>query len=82
MGARQNRPLRLASNPRVQMHFTGATLTSDAGLLAFAELDPIDVIPIAKTGDADKAMIVCEGCLEVRSEHAFGAVMGYEHSAR
>jgi hypothetical protein len=54
----------------------------DYEYLAFAELDPIDVIPVAKTGDADKAMIVCEGCLEVRSEHAFGAVMGYEYSAR
>lgn len=54
----------------------------DYEYLAFAELDPIDVIPVAKTGDADKAMIVCEGCLEVRSEHAFGAVMGYEYSVR
>lgn len=54
----------------------------DYEYLAFAELDPIDVIPVAKTGDADKAMIVCEGCLEVRSEHALGAVVGYQYSAR
>jgi hypothetical protein len=39
MGAGQNRPLRLASNPRVEMQFTGSSVTSDAGLLAFAELD-------------------------------------------
>jgi hypothetical protein len=54
----------------------------DYEYLAFAELDPIDVIPVAKTGDADKAMIVCEGCLEVRSEHALGGVLGYQYSAR
>lgn len=47
----------------------------DYEYLAFAELDPIDVIPIAKTGDADKAMIVCEACLEVRSTDAHGAVL-------
>jgi hypothetical protein len=53
----------------------------DYEYLAFAELDPIDVIPIAKTGDADKAILVCEGCLEVRAEHAHGAVVGYQNSA-
>lgn len=53
----------------------------DYEYLAFAELDPIDIIPIAKTGDADKAMIVCEGCLEVRSEHAHGAALGWVLSA-
>lgn len=47
----------------------------DYEYLAFAELDPIDVIPIAKTGDSDKAMIVCEACLEVRSTDAPGAVL-------
>lgn len=54
----------------------------DYEYLAFAELDPIDVIPIAKTGDADKALLVCEGCLEVRSENALGGVVGYAYSAR
>lgn len=53
----------------------------DYDYLAFAELDPIDVIPIAKTGDADKAMIVCEACLEVRTPAAHGAVVGYNYSA-
>jgi hypothetical protein len=53
----------------------------DYEYLAFAELDPIDVIPIAKTGDADKAIIVCEGCLEVRAEHAHGGIFGYQNSA-
>jgi len=47
----------------------------DYEYLALAELDPIDVVPIAKTGDADKAMILCEACLEVRSTDAHGAVL-------
>jgi hypothetical protein len=41
MGAGQKRPLRLASNPRVEMQFTSANVTSDAGLFAFAELDRV-----------------------------------------
>jgi hypothetical protein len=53
---------------------------TDYEYLALAELDPIDVIPVAKTGDADKAMIVCEACLEVRSTDAHGAVFA-EYSA-
>lgn len=53
----------------------------DYEYLALAELDPIDVIPVAKTGDADKAMIIVEACLEVRSYEAHGAVVGYAYSA-
>lgn len=53
----------------------------DYEYLAFAELDPIDVVPVAKTGDADKAMILAEACLEVRSYEAHGAVVGYAYSA-
>jgi hypothetical protein len=64
--------------------FTDATnhtiYVTDYEYLAFAELDPIDVIPVAKTGDSDKAMIVCEACLEVRSTDAHGAVFA-EYSA-
>lgn len=48
---------------------------ADYEYLALAELDPIDVVPVAKTGDADKAMIICEACLEVRSTDAPGVVL-------
>jgi len=37
---------------------------------AFAELDPMEVVPLAKTGDSDRAMIVCEGALECRAPKA------------
>lgn len=37
---------------------------------AIAELDPIQVIPLAKTGDSDRAMMVCELSLECRSPKA------------
>ncbi len=52
----------------------------DYEYLALAELDPIDVVPVAKTGDADKAMILLEACLETRSTDAHGAVF-FEYSA-
>jgi len=39
MGAGGNAPLRLNFNPKVSREFHGATITSDAGLLAIRELD-------------------------------------------
>jgi len=37
---------------------------------SIAELDPIQVIPLAKTGDSDRAMMVCELTLECRNPKA------------
>lgn len=37
---------------------------------AIAELDPIQVVPLAKTGDSDRAMMVCEMSLECRNPKA------------
>ena len=34
---------------------------------AIAELDPVEVVPLAKTGDSDRAMMICELTLECRS---------------
>ena len=39
MGDGDKTPLRLQFNPKVRLEFHGATITSDAGLLAFRELD-------------------------------------------
>lgn len=41
---------------------------------ATAELDPMEVVPLAKTGDSDRAMIVCELSLECRSPKASGKI--------
>ncbi len=48
MGDGDKTPLRLQFNPKVHLEFHGATITSDAGLLAFRELDDaLDLTPIA-----------------------------------
>ena len=48
MGDREKASLRLQFNPKVRLELHGATITSDAGLLAFRELDDaLDLTPIA-----------------------------------
>jgi len=39
MGDGEKTPLRLRFNPKIRLEFRGATMTSDAGLLAFREFD-------------------------------------------
>ena len=48
MGDGGKASLRLQFNPQIRLEFHGATITSDAGLLAFRELDDaLDLTPIA-----------------------------------
>ncbi len=48
MGDGEKTPLRLQFNPKIQLEFHGATITSDAGLLPFRELDDaLDLTSIA-----------------------------------
>ena len=46
MGDREKASLRLQFNAQIRLEFHGATITSDAGLLAFRELDDaLDLTP-------------------------------------
>lgn len=67
----------------VPNRFIGANqiLILDYDYWSVAELDPIEVAPLAKTGDADKAMIICEATLECRSPAANAAILNYTLSA-
>ena len=48
MGDREKASLRFQFNPQIRLELHGATITSDAGLLAFRELDDaLDLTPIA-----------------------------------
>src|SRR5918996_6343015 len=50
MGDGKKAPLRLQFNSKIQLEFHGSTITSDAGLLAFRELD--DALGLTNTADA------------------------------
>ena len=47
---------------------------------AVAELDPMEVVPLAKTGDSDRAMIICELSLECRNTKASAQLYGITSS--
>jgi hypothetical protein len=49
MGDGEMAPLRLKFNPKVRLEFRSAAITSDAGLLAFRELD--DALGLTNTAD-------------------------------
>ena len=81
MGVGKNVPLRLASNPRVEMHFTGATVTSDAGLLAFAELDrAVDLTLMAHVSlkETRPGKNIRHDLLQLFRQAVYSRVAGYE----
>jgi hypothetical protein len=49
----------------------------DMDYWAIAELRPMTTEPLSKTGDSDRAMLICELTLEARNEAASGKVGNY-----
>ena len=49
-------------------------LVLDMEYWALAELDGIQEVPLAKTGDADRAMIITEVTLEAKNQASSGKV--------
>lgn len=63
----------------VPNRFIGANeiLLLDYDYFSIAELDPIQVVPLSKTGDSDRAMLIYECTLECRSPDSYGAIVNY-----
>ena len=56
MGDGENASLRLQFNPKVRLAFHGATITTDAGLLAFREFDDALALPKSLRTTSKKAV--------------------------
>jgi hypothetical protein len=73
--------LRIASDRRLKLEFHGATVTSDAGLLAFRELDDAlgltaiaaEVLADARTGRNGRHSLIAQ-----LRQSVFGRLAGYE----
>jgi len=49
----------------------------DYDFWAIAELDPVQVVPLAKTGDSDRAFMICELTLECRNPKASAKIADF-----
>lgn len=56
---------------------TTTILLLDYEYWAVAELDPVEVQPLAKTGDSDRAMLICELTLECRNPKSSGKIADF-----
>ncbi len=52
----------------------------DYSYWAVATLRGMETVPLAKTGDSDRAMLICELTLEARNEKASGKVADFIHA--
>lgn len=81
MGESKRRPLRLDFDRRFKLEFRGATITSDAGLLAFRELDEtLGLSQLAAKGLADgrPGKNIQHRMVALFRQAVFGRVAGYE----
>ena len=81
MGETPKGPLRLDFDRRLKLEFRGATITSDAGLLAFRELDnALGLIKLAasKLTECRKGKNTQHALVALLRQSIFGRLAGYE----
>lgn len=81
MGESKRRPLRIDFDRRLKLEFRGATITSDAGLLAFRELD--DALELSrmagqKLADGRLGKNIQHQIVTLFRQAVFGRLAGYE----
>jgi len=60
--------------PDIFMAQSGDVYSVEPDYIKVAYLRPFQTVPLAKTGDSDKKMLIVEYSLEVCNEHAIGAI--------
>src|SRR5262249_46533737 len=81
MGDSQNDPLRIDSDRQIQLEFHGSTVTSDAGLLAYRELDDVlGLTSTAATGlhDTRTGQNTQHSLLALLRQSIYSRLAGYE----
>jgi len=81
MGEAKNKPLRLKFNRRLKLEFHGAKVTSDAGLLAYRELDQmlrLTATATEKVIDLRKGKNTQHRMTALLRQAVFGRLAGYE----
>lgn len=81
MGEAKKSPLRLDFDRRLKLEFRGSTITSDAGLLAFRELDEtfgLSRMAAKRLSDVRMGKNIRHGLVALFRQAVFGRLAGYE----
>ena len=81
MGESKRKPLRLNFDRRLKLEFRGATITSDAGLFAFRELDEtlgLSQMAAQKLADGHLGKNIKHQIVTLFRQAVFGRLAGYE----
>ena len=81
MGEAEKSPLRVHFDRRLKLEFRGATITSDAGLLVFRELDDalgLTKLAVSKLTECRKGKNIQHQIVALFRQAVFGRLAGYE----